>query len=546
MYFEISVHLLVDLLQEAFHTPSSTDSDRTSDREAHNVSVVLFFCTLREIALNWLIEHICWAQKIPKPILGRLRADSNTHSLRMNNLLPSLVGKKWKALIEEETQTSELDYAEMDEFVRKAVEARNNFMHEGKHWALIAILLKAASIIFGRSSTSMWHSTIGMYIHVTMPQMPPNHAMDSDTSQAPLVLACARHRERWASHHDGKRGRGSPVMHCVVKRASLAVLLSVSLLFAVGQAARAAELESRDTSFQSAGYRLKGTLTGPVGRSPVAGVLIIPGSGPVDRDGTSRVAPSLPPVYRQWAERLGETGFVVLRYDKRFLTYPDLDIPAFDQEAQITDALAAVAFLRSLPGLAPLRIFIIGHSEGGTLAPLVAERTSAVAGVAIINAVQFSVDELLVAQLQARPDVPRSTVEDVRRHLTDIRGGSFPTGDLLLGAGSNYWAQWMTYSRSAPETLSRLSMPLLLVQCLNDETLPGDTLARNVAILRAVVSTKKNAQLRELRNHDHLGILPGERHSSSEFIRIVVDWLSHENRAAQPGAPADAASPPRR
>lgn len=335
-------------------------------------------------------------------------------------------------------------------------------------------------------------------------------------------------------------------MPCGLNRASPAVLLSVSLLFAVGQAASAAGVESRETSFQSAGYLLKGTLTGPVGRSAVAGVLIIPGSGPVDRDGTSKIAPSLPPVYRQWAERLSETGFVVLRYDKRFLTYPDLNIPSFDQEAQITDALSAVAFLRSLPGLAPQRIFIVGHSEGGTLAPLVAERTSAIAGVAIINSVQFPVDELLVAQLQAQPNVPRSTVEHVRHLLTEIRDGSFPKGGLLLGAGANYWAQWMTYSRSASETLSRLSMPLLLVQCLSDETLPGDTLARNVAILRAVVSTKKNAQLRELRDHDHLGILPGDRQSSSEFMRILLDWLSHEGRATQLGAPADAASTPRR
>lgn len=136
MYFEVSVHLLVDLLQETFHTPTSTDSDRTSDHEAHNVSVVLFFCILREIALNWLIEHLCWAQKIPRPILERLLADNNTHSLRINNLLPSLVGKKWKALIKEETQASEFDYAELDEFVRKAVEARNKFMHEGKHWGI--------------------------------------------------------------------------------------------------------------------------------------------------------------------------------------------------------------------------------------------------------------------------------------------------------------------------------------------------------------------------------------------------------------------------
>jgi pimeloyl-ACP methyl ester carboxylesterase len=335
-------------------------------------------------------------------------------------------------------------------------------------------------------------------------------------------------------------------MHCGLNRASSTVPLSVVLLFAVGQPASVAGVESHETSFQSAGYRLKGTLTGPIGQTAVAGVLIIPGSGPVDRDGASRIAPSMRPVYRQWAERLSESGFAVLRYDKRFLTYPDLDISSFDQEAEIADALSAVALLRSVAGLEPQRIFIIGHSEGGTLAPLVAERTSAIVGVAIINTVQFPVDELLVAQLQARSEVPRSKVEEVRRLLTEIRDGSFPKGGVLLGAGANYWAQWMTFSRRSPQTLSRLAMPLLLVQCLRDETLPNDTLARNVSILRAVVSIKKTAQLRELRDHDHQGILPGDRQSSSQFMRILVDWLSHESQAARRGAPTDAASPPRR
>lgn len=136
MYFEISVHLLVDLMQEAFQTPSSIESGGPSDSKAHNVSVVLFFCTLREITLNWLIKHLCSAQEIPYPIVKRLLADNNTHLLRMNNLLPSLVGKKWKILIDEETKASKFDYAELNEFLKKAVGARNKFMHEGKQWGI--------------------------------------------------------------------------------------------------------------------------------------------------------------------------------------------------------------------------------------------------------------------------------------------------------------------------------------------------------------------------------------------------------------------------
>lgn len=137
MYFELSVGLLIDLMQEAFHTPGA---DRAKGSEsigdAHNVSVVLFLCTLREILLNLLIGYLCSAQSIPTPVYQRLLADSNTYALRQNNLLPSLTGKKWKVLIAQESRLSELDYVELDEFLCKAVDARNKFMHEGKSWGI--------------------------------------------------------------------------------------------------------------------------------------------------------------------------------------------------------------------------------------------------------------------------------------------------------------------------------------------------------------------------------------------------------------------------
>src|SRR5215470_13823236 len=61
---------------------------------------------------------------------------------------------------------------------------------------------------------------------------------------------------------------------------------------------------SRVVSFQSAGYALEGTLTSPEPRSAGAGILIIGGSGPIDRDGVSRIPVSTPPIYRWWAEGL--------------------------------------------------------------------------------------------------------------------------------------------------------------------------------------------------------------------------------------------------
>ena len=137
MYFELSVHLLIDLIQESFGSlgPDSAKPNESSSN-AHNVSVVLFFCTLRELLLNSLIAHLCWAQRIPRAVHERLLADSNSHALRQNNLLPALTGKKWKALVAEEARSSQLDDVEIDEFTRKAVEARNKFMHQGNGWGI--------------------------------------------------------------------------------------------------------------------------------------------------------------------------------------------------------------------------------------------------------------------------------------------------------------------------------------------------------------------------------------------------------------------------
>ncbi|MGH9957759.1 MAG: hypothetical protein ACREBC_11625 [Pyrinomonadaceae bacterium] len=50
--------------------------------------------------------------------------------------MPSLIGHKWRAAIEEASQGAALDYVELDDFMRKAVTARNKFMHEGRRWGI--------------------------------------------------------------------------------------------------------------------------------------------------------------------------------------------------------------------------------------------------------------------------------------------------------------------------------------------------------------------------------------------------------------------------
>ena len=119
-------------------------------------------------------------------------------------------------------------------------------------------------------------------------------------------------------------------------------------------------------------WKLRGTLSLPVGDGPFAAVLLVHGSGPNDRDET--IGPNKP--FRDIAWGLASQGIAVLRYDKRTKVYgekmKDLGLIATIsvKEEVVDDVLAAVALmLHSIPQLNPQRIFVLGHSLGGYLAP---------------------------------------------------------------------------------------------------------------------------------------------------------------------------------
>jgi pimeloyl-ACP methyl ester carboxylesterase len=313
-----------------------------------------------------------------------------------------------------------------------------------------------------------------------------------------------------------------------MRAAGLALLVLAAC--ATASPPQTAGTASRAVSFRSAGYGLEGTLTSPDGRAATAGVLIVGGSGPIDRDGVSRIAVSTPPIYRWWAEGLAAAGFTVFRYDKRFITHPSIEVASFDQEAQIADALAALSALRAAREAAGHPIFIIGHSEGGTLAPVVAARAGAVTGVVLINSVVFAVDDLLVAQLDANPAISKTVVTETRNRLDAVKDGSFPPDELLLGAGVSYWKQWIDYSTSAKARLSELGPALLLVQCSRDQTLPGATLGRNRATMREIAAKNPRARFQELAGHDHFALRPGERAASPELMGTLIGWLQEAVR----------------
>jgi len=121
------------------------------------------------------------------------------------------------------------------------------------------------------------------------------------------------------------------------------------------------------------GYELSGILTIPEGAAPRGGfpaAVIVHGSGPIDMDGTMFAYT----VYRDLADYLSSSGIVVVRYNKRTFTHgfkmvEELGGSLTVYEETIEDAVSAANLLKADPRVNKDKVFIIGHSLGGMLAP---------------------------------------------------------------------------------------------------------------------------------------------------------------------------------
>lgn len=152
----------------------------------------------------------------------------------------------------------------------------------------------------------------------------------------------------------------------------------------------------RDVTFASEGLSLKGTLTLPESSEPCPAVVLIVGSGMVDRDEN---APKLPiDVMRQLAEHLADNGVGSLRYDKRGVGASEGDFWSAGLSDNVTDAAAAVACLRSQPGVDAERVFVLGHSEGATICIRLAGAHEPIAGAVLIGGVGRQGEQALLWQ----------------------------------------------------------------------------------------------------------------------------------------------------
>jgi len=274
---------------------------------------------------------------------------------------------------------------------------------------------------------------------------------------------------------------------------------------------------------RAAGITLAATLTAPPGKGPFPAVVLITGSGPHDRD--ESIMGHKP--FLVLADYLTRKGIVVLRADKRGFAKSTGNFATATMVDFATDADAGVAYLRTRPEVDPHRIGLIGHSEGGIVAPMAAARNSDVAFIVMMAGSGVPGDEILPEQLilisEAAGKSPEEAGKDAAeeramlalverekddaalgKQLQEKLSGKVPEAQLevqIKTLTSPWFRYFIAYDPAV--ALRKVTCPVLAINGEKDLQVPPK---QNLPVIRKALAEagNKNFEVDELPGLNHL------------------------------------------
>ena len=318
---------------------------------------------------------------------------------------------------------------------------------------------------------------------------------------------------------------------------------------------------------KTAGIKLGGTLTLPVSGEQFTTVLLITGSGQQNRD--EELFGHKP--FLVLADYLTRHGIAVLRVDDRGIGESTGNFASSTTKDFSTDVLASVKYLKNRNEIDSKRIGLIGHSEGGIIAPMVASETNDVAFIVLMAGSGLPGDEVLYLQGEALAKAENIPVERIKRIIelnrmmyNVIKAGSdsvkiveqliktysdnynsldekekseIPTPETMFGHGlKSMMSPWFKYfiNYDPAPALEKVKCPVLALNGSKDlQVLPTENLA---GIKRALEkSGNKNFEVKELPGLNHL-FQTAETGNPSEYAKIeetispialqtIGDWI---------------------
>jgi len=297
----------------------------------------------------------------------------------------------------------------------------------------------------------------------------------------------------------------------------------------------------RSLTWTNGDVTLSGSLLMPAGSATVPAVVFLHGSGAEGR----------------WASRflamqLATHGIAAMIYDKRGVGQSTGNWRQATPDDLARDAAAAVARLRQEPGIDPRRIGLHGHSQGGTLAPLVAAQAPDVAFIIASAAAGLPMDSveifsILNAQLPDATSAADST--NVRGYVAELvavayQGQPRARLDSLAAAwhdrpwffappapDNSYWTFSKQYAQYQPlDWWAKVRVPVLLIYGAADQRVPARESAARIASALARNAPDVDVTVRILPGADHTFRLPpgpsGWPVTAPDYIPTLLRWLS--------------------
>jgi dienelactone hydrolase len=290
-------------------------------------------------------------------------------------------------------------------------------------------------------------------------------------------------------------------------------------------------------------WPLPGTLTLPTGDGPFPAVVIVHGSGAGDRDGT--VVANKP--YKDLALGLASKGVAVLRYDKRLTVHgpkmaarPGMTV----KDETIDDAIAALALVRAQPKIDAGRVFVLGHSLGGTLVPRIAAADPKLAGAIVMAGAARPLEDAILAQMKHVANADGTVSPEEQRNIDDfgkiaaaikaLTPADAASETLIVNAPPSYWLDLKGYD--APAAAKTIGVPLLVLQGERDFQVTMEDFAR----WNAALSGRPRVTFKSYPGLNHLFIagtgtsLPAEyetpSHVAQQVVGDIAAWVTAPRR----------------
>ena len=273
------------------------------------------------------------------------------------------------------------------------------------------------------------------------------------------------------------------------------IIILFSILISSFSFAQEKNYNETELSISTNSETINGTLLNPISTDKTPLIILIPGSGPTDRDGNNAMMKNNS--LKFLAENLIKKNIATYRYDKSVLSFTKDDKEKIDSltlDVFINEAKSVISYFKKEPNYS--KIIVAGHSQGSLVGMIAANNTAD--GFISLAGAGRSIDNILIEQIEKQAPFLKEDTEKILAELT--KGNTVDDFNPMLNSLFNKSVQpflisWIKFSPQ--EEIKKLTIPVLVINGLKDIQVSSTE-------AELLHKANKNSQLYLIKNMNHL------------------------------------------